>query len=235
MSGMAPVAGDTVQGWMLERIVGSGSFATVWLARRGAETAAVKVIATDRLSSKLKQSLESEVTILRKIDHPNIVRLLETVKVTHPFPPFRAELEIKSVDAIYQGSPRSSCCSSRKPGIQEMCQSQMQKQMCSPQQAFSLSLVHTCHKEECKPCMCNISDWEGRQIGATMLCLDPDSIFLCTLQRSACKAQPNTRYSVLHDFLQMHEWWVCQEATGASLDVSRSCIFGVWAIEGQDA
>lgn len=78
---MAPVAGDTVQGWSLERVVGSGSFATVWLARRGAETAAIKVIATDRLSSKLKQSLESEVTILRKIDHPNIVRLLETVKV----------------------------------------------------------------------------------------------------------------------------------------------------------
>jgi serine/threonine-protein kinase ULK/ATG1 len=81
MSGMAPVAGDTVQGWSMERVVGSGSFATVWLARRGPETAAIKVIATERLSSKLKQSLESEVTILRKIDHPNIVRLLETVKV----------------------------------------------------------------------------------------------------------------------------------------------------------
>jgi serine/threonine protein kinase len=81
MSGRAPVGGDTVQGWSMERVVGSGSFATVWLARRGAETAAIKVIATERLSSKLKQSLESEVTILRKIDHPNIVRLLETVKV----------------------------------------------------------------------------------------------------------------------------------------------------------
>lgn len=80
MSGRAPVGGDTVQGWSMERVVGSGSFATVWLARRGAETAAIKVIATERLSSKLKQSLESEVTILRKIDHPNIVRLLETVK-----------------------------------------------------------------------------------------------------------------------------------------------------------
>ena len=50
MSGMAPVAGDRVQGWSLERVVGSGSFATVWLAKRGAETAAIKVSKSEDLA-----------------------------------------------------------------------------------------------------------------------------------------------------------------------------------------
>ena len=69
--------------WVLAAHIGSGSFAVVWRARHaetGAE-AAVKEINLDRLNAKLRQSLESEVSILKRIRHANIVRLLEVVEV----------------------------------------------------------------------------------------------------------------------------------------------------------
>lgn len=71
-------------------MVGSGSFATVWRAHKQEGTerslAAVKVISTDRLSPKLKQSLDCEVSILSRISHSNIVKLHEVEKVsTYPF------------------------------------------------------------------------------------------------------------------------------------------------------
>ena len=79
--------GDSIQGWVLDRIVGSGSFATVWKARKGSgegqSCAAVKVIATDKLSPKLKQSLECEVSILKRISHTNVVKLHEVAKVSN--------------------------------------------------------------------------------------------------------------------------------------------------------
>ena len=78
-------AGQNVQGWILDRVVGSGSFATVWKAHKriGDEEcyAAVKVIATKKLNPKLKQSLECEVSILKRIRHSNVVKLYEAVKV----------------------------------------------------------------------------------------------------------------------------------------------------------
>lgn len=78
-------SGDIVQGWVLDRVVGSGSFATVWKAHKrvGDEQAcaAVKVIATEKLIPKLKQSLECEVSILKRINHSNVVKLHEVAKV----------------------------------------------------------------------------------------------------------------------------------------------------------
>ena len=77
--------GDTVRGWVLERCIGSGSFATVWKAHKagneGPEVAAVKIIATERLSAKLRQSLESEISILKRISHKHVVQLFEVVEV----------------------------------------------------------------------------------------------------------------------------------------------------------
>lgn len=79
--------GDTIQDWVLDRVVGSGSFATVWKARKASgekqSCAAVKVIATDKLSPKLKQSLECEVSILKRISHTNVVKLHEVAKVSN--------------------------------------------------------------------------------------------------------------------------------------------------------
>ena len=74
------VVGD----WVLQQLIGSGSFSIVWKAvrRSGAGgTAAVKEIATDRLNDKLRESLGSELTILKRTRHENIVSFYDIVKV----------------------------------------------------------------------------------------------------------------------------------------------------------
>uniref|UniRef100_A0A1D1ZEE2 Serine/threonine-protein kinase ATG1 n=1 Tax=Anthurium amnicola TaxID=1678845 RepID=A0A1D1ZEE2_9ARAE len=72
------VVGD----YMFWKLIGRGSFSDVWLARnrvRGTEVA-VKEIAMERLSKKLQESLLSEIVILKKINHPNIIALLDIIE-----------------------------------------------------------------------------------------------------------------------------------------------------------
>ncbi|XP_078447014.1 protein kinase superfamily protein isoform X2 [Wolffia australiana] len=82
---MAGAGGTRVVGdYLLGRMIGRGSFSDVWLARhrlRGTE-AAVKEIPIDRLSRKLRDSLLSEIVILKRIDHPNIIALYDIIE--HP-------------------------------------------------------------------------------------------------------------------------------------------------------
>ncbi|XP_040377893.1 serine/threonine-protein kinase ATG1c-like isoform X2 [Oryza brachyantha] len=68
--------------YVLLRQIGSGAYARVWLGRhctRGTEVA-LKEIAVERLSSKLRESLLSEVDILRRIRHPNVIALHESIR-----------------------------------------------------------------------------------------------------------------------------------------------------------
>ncbi|KAL5209424.1 hypothetical protein ABZP36_005047 [Zizania latifolia] len=74
--------GRRVGEYVLVRQIGSGAYARVWLGRhctRGTEVA-LKEIAVERLSSKLRESLLSEVDILRRIRHPNIIALHESIR-----------------------------------------------------------------------------------------------------------------------------------------------------------
>uniref|UniRef100_K4A733 Protein kinase domain-containing protein n=1 Tax=Setaria italica TaxID=4555 RepID=K4A733_SETIT len=74
--------GRRVGEYELLRPIGSGAYSQVWLGRhraRGAEVA-VKEIAMERLSSKLRESLLSEVDILRRIRHPNVIALHDSIK-----------------------------------------------------------------------------------------------------------------------------------------------------------
>ncbi|KAL6648388.1 hypothetical protein ACP70R_012612 [Stipagrostis hirtigluma subsp. patula] len=74
--------GRVVGDYELVRPIGSGAYSQVWLGRhrgRGTEVA-VKEIAMERLSSKLRESLLSEVDILRRIRHPNIIALHDSIK-----------------------------------------------------------------------------------------------------------------------------------------------------------
>lgn len=75
-----------VANWVLQEKIGRGSFAVVWKAVHAdtGNCVAVKEISTDRLNKKLKQSLESEVSILKQIRHQNIVRLEDVVEVISP-------------------------------------------------------------------------------------------------------------------------------------------------------
>ncbi|KAM1307382.1 hypothetical protein ACFX2H_009640 [Malus domestica] len=78
-SGRGRVVGD----YLVDRQIGSGSFSVVWHARHrvhGTEVA-IKEIATGRLNKKLQESLLSEIFIMKKIDHPNIIRLHDIIEV----------------------------------------------------------------------------------------------------------------------------------------------------------
>ena len=83
---MPDTTSRSVANWVLQEKIGRGSFAVVWKAIHAdtGSCVAVKEISTDRLNKKLKQSLESEVSILKQIRHQNIVRLEDVVEVTLP-------------------------------------------------------------------------------------------------------------------------------------------------------
>ncbi|MCO5613178.1 hypothetical protein L7F22_067454 [Adiantum nelumboides] len=70
--------------YVLTQQLGTGSFAVVWKGKHrhtGAEVA-IKEIASDKLTRKLCENLMSEISILKKTNHPNIIRLYETISVT---------------------------------------------------------------------------------------------------------------------------------------------------------
>ncbi|XP_019102510.1 PREDICTED: serine/threonine-protein kinase ATG1c isoform X2 [Camelina sativa] len=79
---MAQFTGRVVGDYLMGRQIGSGSFSVVWEARHrvdGTEVA-IKEIAMDRLNKKLQESLMSEIYILRRINHPNIIRMIDMIK-----------------------------------------------------------------------------------------------------------------------------------------------------------
>ena len=84
MESASPASANRIVGdWVLDHKIGRGSFAVVWKARHRAtgQVVAIKEIATDKLNQKLKQSLECEISILKRVEHRNIVRLFDTREV----------------------------------------------------------------------------------------------------------------------------------------------------------
>ncbi|KAL4606620.1 hypothetical protein ACB092_09G116500 [Castanea dentata] len=78
-TGRGRVVGD----YLVGQQIGSGSFSVVWHARHrvhGTEVA-IKEIATGRLNKKLQESLMSEIFILKRINHSNIIRLHDIIEV----------------------------------------------------------------------------------------------------------------------------------------------------------
>ncbi|KAH9558071.1 hypothetical protein CY35_07G117800 [Sphagnum magellanicum] len=75
----ARVIGD----YVVTEQIGAGSFAVVWKAHHKQQLefhVAIKEIITERLNKKLQESLRSEIAILRRTDHPNIIRLHDIVE-----------------------------------------------------------------------------------------------------------------------------------------------------------
>ena len=67
--------------------IGKGSFATVYLAqhRKKKSYAAVKVVQQSKLSLKLKANLDTEIQILKDLQHPHIVALFTCQETVHYF------------------------------------------------------------------------------------------------------------------------------------------------------
>lgn len=83
----------TVAGYALQQRLGSGSFATVYRGSKvspetpGADNVAIKAIArtSEKLTQKVLENLELEISILRTYRHPNIVCLHNVQKTERHF------------------------------------------------------------------------------------------------------------------------------------------------------
>jgi serine/threonine-protein kinase ULK/ATG1 len=68
--------------WRVDKQIGRGSFAVVWRARHAdtGQRVAVKEIRLDKLNRKLRESLESEIQVLQRSRHGNIIKLHDIIK-----------------------------------------------------------------------------------------------------------------------------------------------------------
>ena len=73
---------DLGPGYKVERQIGTGSFATVWLATKDQVPVAVKAVDRSRLTKKLRANLDDEIKILGSVKHPNLVAFVDAVPRT---------------------------------------------------------------------------------------------------------------------------------------------------------
>lgn len=76
-----PVSGDRRGSWRLLRVLGSGGMGSVWLAERASgefeQLAALKVMRIASRNPVVLRRFERERSILARLEHPNIARLLD--------------------------------------------------------------------------------------------------------------------------------------------------------------
>lgn len=68
--------------YMATKVVGAGSFTEVWKARHTlhGNQVAIKDVDLQKLNKHLRYCLDCEIKFLRSVNHPNIIRLLETIE-----------------------------------------------------------------------------------------------------------------------------------------------------------
>ena len=73
--------------YKIEATIGRGSFATVKRAKLRAtgERFAVKVLSKKKMSEDDMEALQTEIEILRRVDHPNIIKLIDTFEDARHF------------------------------------------------------------------------------------------------------------------------------------------------------
>lgn len=74
--------GAELDGYVLERRVGFGGMAEVWLARRGETPFAIKVLHADLGGDpEFRDMFRDEIDLAQSLDHPNVVRVLDAREV----------------------------------------------------------------------------------------------------------------------------------------------------------
>jgi hypothetical protein len=73
--------------YKLLELAGEGSFGKVWKARRAGslQTVAVKLITKHGKNEKDLRNLRQEIEILRKLQHPNVIAMLDAFETKHDF------------------------------------------------------------------------------------------------------------------------------------------------------
>jgi len=71
--------------YIIIKKIGSGSFATVYLAQKDQQLYALKVINKTEITAVYEQKLNNEIHILKKIDHPNIVKLYDVIETSESY------------------------------------------------------------------------------------------------------------------------------------------------------
>jgi serine/threonine protein kinase len=71
--------------YIIIKKIGSGSFATVYLAQKDQQLYALKVINKTEITAVYEQKLNNEIQILKKINHPNIVKLYDVIETSESY------------------------------------------------------------------------------------------------------------------------------------------------------
>ena len=110
----ASLAGSVVGAYTLRELIGQGGMGSVWLGERSdgrfAGTAAVKLLNASLLGEEGQERFRREGSILARLRHPNIARLLDAGVSSHGHP----YLVIEHVD----GEPIDHWCDARELGIE---------------------------------------------------------------------------------------------------------------------
>ena len=91
---------DLGPGYKVERQIGTGSFATVWLATKDNTPVAIKAVDRSRLTKKLRANLDDEIKMGGKT--PNLVAFVDAVPTGRIYvvPSFWPEATCKSTSAV---------------------------------------------------------------------------------------------------------------------------------------
>jgi len=74
-----------MEDYLIIKKIGSGSFATVYLAQKDQELYALKVINKTDITAVYEQKLNNEIHILKKLNHPNIVKLYDVIETAESY------------------------------------------------------------------------------------------------------------------------------------------------------
>lgn len=125
---MKPEEITTYGSWVKDRVLGVGGFGIVTLWRKQDEYIALKKcrwenVSFDQVTAKQRERWTLEVNIMKRLNHPNVVRF---VQLPEDFSSMRAELPVLSMEYCSLGDLRQvlnkpeNCCGLQEPEVRRI-------------------------------------------------------------------------------------------------------------------